>query len=84
MVVQSAIRLRLGRSVSRALFVLAPLVDAARACSAGTRLWPIAIVIFCALLFFPLRFLSEANPDWRLLSWALSLVAITITASCIF
>jgi exosortase len=51
---------------------------------AGQRLWPVALVIFCALIFFPIRFLSEANPDWRLLSWAFSVVAVLITTSCIF
>jgi exosortase len=50
----------------------------------GQRLWPTALVIFCALIFFPIRFLSEANPDWRLLSWAFSVVAVLITANCIF
>ena len=49
-----------------------------------SRFWPITLVILAALLFFPLRFLSEANPDWRLLSWAMSLIAVGITASCIF
>src|SRR5450755_2838908 len=50
----------------------------------GQRLLPIALVIFCALIFFPIRFLSEANPDWRLLSWMFSVVAVVITTSCIF
>jgi exosortase len=50
----------------------------------GQRRWPIALVIFCALIFSPIRFLSEANPDWRLLSWAFSVVAVLITTSCIF
>src|SRR5437588_13023521 len=27
-----------------------------------------------AAIFLPIRFLSEANPDWRLLSWLLALV----------
>lgn len=48
------------------------------------RLWAIACAFVLALLFLPLRFLSEANPDWRLLSWALALGAVGITASCIF
>src|SRR5712692_1747158 len=48
------------------------------------RFFPIVLAIFCALLFLPARFLSEANPDWRLLSWTFSLVAVVISASCIF
>jgi exosortase len=58
-------------------------------------LWPVAIapassafatalMAFCGLLFFPIRFLSEANPDWRLLSWAFALVAVTLSILWIF
>lgn len=50
----------------------------------ASRFGPIVFVILCGLLFLPLRFLSEANPDWRLLSWAMAFIAAGITASCIF
>src|SRR5205085_12516932 len=30
--------------------------------------FPIALILFGAALFLPVRFLAEANPDWRLLS----------------
>ena len=50
----------------------------------GQRLFAIALLFFGALIFLPVRFLSEANPDWRLLSWAFSLTAIIISATCIF
>jgi len=28
-----------------------------------------ALILFGAALFLPIRFVAEANPDWRLLSW---------------
>lgn len=51
---------------------------------AGQRAVAIALLFACALIFLPARFLSEANPDWRLLSWAFALTAVCITAICIF
>jgi exosortase len=50
----------------------------------GQKLLPIALVILCALLFLPIRFVAEANPDWRLLSWAFSVVAVAISISYLF
>src|SRR3989440_11616492 len=41
--------------------------------------FPIALILFGAALFLPIRFLAEANPDWRLLSWILALVVVTIS-----
>ena len=35
----------------------------------ATTAFPIAFTLFCAGLFLPIRFLAEANPDWRFLSW---------------
>jgi len=49
----------------------------------GERLGPIALIILCAIIFLPIRFVSEANPDWRLLSWAFSVVAVLITTSSV-
>jgi exosortase len=43
-----------------------------------------AAAVICAFLFLPIRFVAEANPDWRLISWALTLVAIALTLSCLF
>ena len=45
---------------------------------------PIALIIFCALLFFPIRFVAEANPDWRLLSWAFAVSAVAISLGLVF
>lgn len=50
----------------------------------NSRVLPIALVVFSALLFFPIRFVAEANPDWRLLSWALTLIAVTVSIVWIF
>src|SRR5205085_12350675 len=45
---------------------------------------PIALILLCATLLLPIRFLAEANPDWRLLSWALALAAVTLSLSFIY
>jgi exosortase len=44
-----------------------------------SRAWAILFVSLCALLFFPIRFVAEANPDWRLLSWAFAFIAVTMS-----
>jgi len=49
-----------------------------------TRLFPIALIIFCALLLFPIRFLAETNADWRLLDWAMALTAVVISLGLAF
>jgi exosortase len=43
-----------------------------------------ALILFCAALFFPIRFVAEANPDWRLLSWALAVAVVTISLSFVY
>src|SRR5438270_1978255 len=50
----------------------------------ATTAVPIALILFCAALFFPIRFVAEANPDWRLLSWGLALVVVTISLSFVY
>jgi exosortase len=45
---------------------------------------PISLIVFCAALFLPIRFVAEANPDWRLLSWVLALVVVTISLSSVY
>jgi exosortase len=49
-----------------------------------SRVLPITFLACSAFLFFPIRFVAEANPDWRLLSWMLALVAVTISLSFLF
>jgi len=49
-----------------------------------SRALPIVLMIFCAVLFFPIRFVAAANPDWRLLSWAFALAAVIISLLWVF
>ena len=44
----------------------------------------IAFIFFSAALFLPIRFLSEANPDWRLLSWLLAFIAAAISLAFLY
>ncbi|HEY1582034.1 MAG TPA: exosortase/archaeosortase family protein [Chthoniobacterales bacterium] len=39
----------------------------------------ITIAIFAAAIFFPGRLIAVANPDWRLLSWTMALVAVALS-----
>ena len=48
---------------------------------ATMRAFAFLFVIVCVALFLPVRFLSEANPDWRLLSWVLALIVAAISLS---
>ena len=50
----------------------------------STRILPGAILLVGVLLLFPIRFLSGANPDWRLLSWSGAAVAIAISLSLVY
>src|SRR5207253_8508223 len=45
----------------------------------GASAFPIPLILWCAALSLPIRFLAEASPDWRLLSWLLALVVVTIS-----
>ena len=45
---------------------------------------PIALILFGAALFLPIRFVAEANPDWRLLSWGLAVVVVTISLAFVY
>src|SRR5438552_5377810 len=45
---------------------------------------PVLVIVFGAALFFPIRFLADANPDWRLLSWFLALVVVSISLSFVY
>src|SRR5262249_56532619 len=45
---------------------------------------PIAFILFCTALFLPVRFLAEANPDWRLLSWMLSVIVFAVSLLFLF
>jgi exosortase len=45
---------------------------------------PGLLIILAAAFLIPVRLIQEANPDWRLLSWAMALSAGVITASGIY
>jgi exosortase len=52
---------------------------------AVTAAWlAIILLIVGAVLFLPIRFLVDANPDWRLLSWFLALTVVTISLSFLY
>jgi exosortase len=42
------------------------------------------LIILAALFLLPVRLIQEANPDWRLLSWAMALAAGIITAGGVY
>ena len=41
-----------------------------------SAVWPLAVLGF---LYLPTRLIEEANPEWRLISWALALLTIGLT-----
>lgn len=42
------------------------------------RVWPL-VVLFCAALYPMTRLVQEANPEWRLVSWALAAIVAGLT-----
>ena len=48
------------------------------------RWWPILGSIFAVICLAVFRFLSDANPDWRLLSWSGSLCAVLLSLCLIY
>jgi len=51
----------------------------------ATAAWlAIILLIVGAVLFLPIRFLVDANPDWRLLSWLLALIVVTSSLSFLY
>ena len=40
---------------------------------------PFLVIVIGVVLLLPLRFLSEANPDWRLLSWAMAGICVAVS-----
>ncbi len=49
-----------------------------------TRFWPAAIMAVGVVGISAVRFLSEANPDWRLLSWAGGLLAVAASLAAVY
>jgi exosortase len=52
--------------------------------SPSLRAFAICAIALGAALFLPVRFVSEANPDWRLLSWTMALLAAGISLCSIY
>jgi exosortase len=50
----------------------------------SSRALPITLILLCALVLFPIRFIAEANPDWRLVSWAFAVTAAVLSISFIY
>lgn len=50
----------------------------------SSRALPITLIVLCALFLFPIRLIAEANPDWRLVSWAFAVTAATLSISFIY
>src|SRR6476660_183858 len=38
-----------------------------------------SLALFAAAILLPVRLIAVANPDWRLISWTMSLVAVLIS-----
>lgn len=49
-----------------------------------TRFWPVLVITASILGISPMRFLSEANPDWRLLSWGGALLAVAASLAAVY
>ncbi|HEY4282475.1 MAG TPA: exosortase/archaeosortase family protein [Chthoniobacterales bacterium] len=45
---------------------------------------PPAVFVAGTILLIPLRFVAEANPDWRLLSWAMASVTVAMSLAFVF
>jgi len=50
----------------------------------SANLLPVVLIIAAAFLFIPVRLVQEANPDWRLLSWIMVIIAISISFAGIY
>lgn len=50
----------------------------------NNRILPALLIILAAAFLVPVRLIQEANPDWRLLSWAMAASAAVITAAGLY
>ncbi len=51
--------------------------------SPATTLLPDALMLAAGLLLVPVRLIQEANPDWRILSWAMALAGVVISLGAV-
>ena len=50
----------------------------------AARILAFITIIVGAVLFLPIRLITEANPDWRLLSWLLAVVVVSISLAFVY
>ena len=50
----------------------------------ASRILPLLLILIAAMLLVPVRVVQEANPDWRLMSWAMSLAAVGATFAGVY
>jgi exosortase len=50
----------------------------------ASRSLAVTAMLVAAACFLSIRFLAEANPDWRLLSWGLAMVAVGVSLSIVY
>ena len=48
------------------------------------KLIPVLALITGSLLLIPVRLIQEANPDWRLMSWAMAMAVVFISGSAFY
>jgi exosortase len=51
---------------------------------ASTPVIALALIVVCALLLLPLRFVAQTNADWRLLDWGVAISAVAIALGAAF
>jgi exosortase len=63
-----------------AVYVFWRRLRCAPAAEKPANVWlPATLIIGAALLLVPVRMIQEANPDWRILSWAMAFAGIAIS-----
>ncbi len=46
--------------------------------------WPIALILAAALFVLPVRLIQEANPDWRIMNWAIAGAAVVVSLGAVY
>lgn len=50
----------------------------------AVRILAVMAIVAAGALFLPIRLVAEANPDWRLLSWFLAILVVTISLAFVY
>ena len=67
-----------------AAFIFWRRFQSAPAPTRGTILAPASLIVGAALVLIPVRLVQESNPDWRILSWIMTLCGIAISGSGLY